>query len=80
MRLEAGTELAAFLGGLFAGGGKLGGSNQSAVADGCCRFAQRLHAVIFSNLEIAEGVGSRDAIFNLVKLSLREEFDACIRV
>ena len=34
VRLEAGTELAAFLGGLFAGGGTLGGSNQSAVADG----------------------------------------------
>ena len=28
VRLEAGTELAAFLGGLFAGGGTLGGSNQ----------------------------------------------------
>ena len=27
VRLEAGTELAAFLGGLFAGGGKLGGNN-----------------------------------------------------
>jgi hypothetical protein len=34
VRLEAGTELAAFLGGLFAGGGTLGGNNQSAVADG----------------------------------------------
>ena len=32
--MEAGTELAAFLGGLFAGGGTLGGNNQSAVADG----------------------------------------------
>ncbi len=29
VRLEAGTELAAFLGGLFAGGGTLGGNNQS---------------------------------------------------
>ena len=27
VRLEAGTELAAFLGGLFAGGGTLGGNN-----------------------------------------------------
>ena len=34
VRVEAGTELAAFLGGLFAGGGTLGGNNQSAVADG----------------------------------------------
>ncbi|MGA7881832.1 MAG: hypothetical protein WCD63_13290 [Terrimicrobiaceae bacterium] len=34
VRLEAGTELAAFLGGLFAGGGTLGSNNQSAVADG----------------------------------------------
>ena len=30
VRVEAGTELAAFLGGLFAGGGTLGGNNQSA--------------------------------------------------
>ena len=29
VRVEAGTELAAFLGGLFAGGGTLGGSNQA---------------------------------------------------
>jgi hypothetical protein len=34
VRVEAGTELAVFLGGLFAGGGALGGNNQSAVADG----------------------------------------------
>jgi hypothetical protein len=34
VRVEAGTELAAFLGGLFAEGGTLGGNNQSAVADG----------------------------------------------
>jgi hypothetical protein len=34
VRVEAGTELAAFLGGLFAGGGTLGGSNNGGGGDG----------------------------------------------
>ena len=34
VRLEAGTELAAFLGGLFAGGGTLGGSNNGGGGNG----------------------------------------------
>ena len=42
--MEAGTELAAFLGGLFAGGGTLGGSNQ-AVAMAAMANAARKQAV-----------------------------------
>jgi hypothetical protein len=34
VRVEAGTELAAFLGGLFAGGGTLGGSNNEGGGNG----------------------------------------------
>ena len=34
VRVEAGTELAAFLGGLFAGGGTLGGSNNGGGGNG----------------------------------------------
>ena len=72
VRVEAGTELAAFLGGLFAGGGTLDGNNQSAVAGmATMSNASRRQAVPHTAAGVdtqAGARGFRDPVWRLERL------------